>query len=108
MTALGSYALWGANSKLMVWQAICWPSGLPILGAIIWGTLPSPTTPAARAKRPCPVPWLAALFPGTLIFGLATFCLFDLGHTAFAAGFGLIVLVHNLISLRPHRLAFKE
>ncbi|MCB0007820.1 MAG: YrdB family protein [Anaerolineales bacterium] len=97
LTALGSYALWGkqqADGLAGYLLAI----GLPILGAIIWGTFAVPDDPSRSGKAPVPVPGWLRLFLELLIFGLATFCLFDLGHTAFAAGFGLIVLVHYLIS----------
>ncbi len=97
LAALGSYSLWGrqqADGLMGYLLAIA----LPFLGAIVWATFAVPNDPSRSGKAPVPVPGWLRLILELLIFGLATFCLHDLGHARIGSLFGLIVLAHYLIS----------
>ena len=97
LAALGSYSLWG-------WQQMeglagyLLAIGLPLLGAVLWGTFAVPNDPSRSGKAPVPVPGWLRLALELLIFGLAIFCLFDVGYANIAGLFGFTVLAHYLAS----------
>ena len=97
LAALSSYAWWGrqqADSLLGYLLAIA----LPLLGAILWGTFAVPDDPSRSGKAPLAVPGWLRLALELLIFGLATFCFYDIGYANIGGWFGLVVLAHYLIS----------
>jgi hypothetical protein len=97
LAALGSYAVWGSQ-QADGWLGYLLAFALPLLGAAFWGTFAVPGDPSRSGKAPVPVPGWLRLALELLIFGLATYCLYDAGYANAGGWFGLITLVHYFVS----------
>ena len=68
-----------------------------ILG-VIWGTFAVPDDPSRSGNAPIPTPGAIRLVIELAFFALATWVLFDLGFTRFGLSFGIVVVLHYLVS----------
>jgi hypothetical protein len=72
--------------------------GLPLLAAVLWGVFAVPGDRSRSGSAPVPVPGILRLLLELLLFGTAAWCLYDTGQILLANMFGLIVLIHYIIS----------
>lgn len=92
--ALFSLAYWGWTQHVGLIRII-WTIGLPSVAAVAWGTLRVPGHPGAA---PVPVPGIVRLLLEAAIFGGAIWALYAAGRENWALIYGIIVLVHYLLS----------
>ncbi len=70
----------------------------PVIAAIAWGVFAVPGDPSRSGNAPIPIPGILRLALEFLIFILAIRALQVSDMQSFAMGFGIIVLVHYMIS----------
>jgi hypothetical protein len=68
------------------------------LGAVLWGVFAVPGDRSRSGDAPVPVPGILRLLLELLLFGFAAWCLYDAGLVLLANIFGIVVLVHYIIS----------
>jgi hypothetical protein len=74
---------------------LLWTIGLPLVAAVLWGTFRVPDDPG---KAPVPVPGLVRLLLEAVFFGAATWALYAAGLGFLSLTFGIIVLLHYVVS----------
>lgn len=97
MAALACMVLWGwkqFDGSMQYIMAI----GTPIGAATLWGTFAVPDDPSRSGKAPIPVPGILRLIIELVFFGFAVWILFTIGYIKLSWTFGIIVLVHYLVS----------
>ncbi len=80
------------------WQRYILMIGLPMFLATLWGVFAVPDDPSRSGSAPIPISGWLRLLLELSIFSFAIFCLYDLGYSKLTWIFGLVVLVHYLIS----------
>lgn len=97
LAALYSMGLWGwkqSEGPLRYLLAL----GIPVLFAIAWGTFAVPDDPSRSGAAPIPVPGFLRLLLELAFFFVAAWMLHNVGLTTQACVFGVIVLVHYVVS----------
>lgn len=97
VAALVSLGMWGWNqsdSGLRILLAI----GLPLIFAAIWGTFAVPDDPSRSGKAVIAIPGLIRLIIEIGFFGCAIWSLYDLGFHKTSVAFGVLVILHYLVS----------
>lgn len=97
LVALFVSGLWGWN-QADDWTKYLLAFGLPIMLAIVWGIFNVPNDPSRSGKAPVVVPGFVRLILELLVFGFATWALYDLGYSILALLYGSIVFVHYVAS----------
>jgi hypothetical protein len=97
LAALAALAYWGWTQHTGVLRYLL-TVGLPVLGAVLWGVFAVPGDRSRSGDAPVPVPGILRLLLELLLFGFAAWCLYDAGLVLLANIFGIIVLVHYIIS----------
>jgi hypothetical protein len=97
LSALAAYGYWGLTS-IDGWPRFLLAVGLPILGAVLWGTFAVPDDPSRSGKALVPVAGWLRLILELVLLGLAAGALFGVGKPLLAAALAAGVLVHYLLS----------
>jgi len=92
--ALFSLGYWGWTQHSGL-ARIIWTIALPLVAAIAWGTLRVPGHPG---NAPVAVPGIVRLLLEAAIFGGAIWALYAAGRGNWGLIYGVIVLVHYLLS----------
>jgi hypothetical protein len=72
--------------------------GLPLLAATVWGTFRVPGDASASGKAPVAVPGWLRLILELALFSFATWSLFQAGPSQMGLTFGVITLIHYILS----------
>jgi len=97
MFALGSFGYWGwAQSEN--WYRFVFAVGVPLVGAVLWGTFNVPEDPSRSGRAPVRVPGWLRLTLELVFFAFAAWGLYDVGFEEVALIFTAVVLVHYAIS----------
>ena len=99
LAALGAFGYWGWTTQAGVWR-VALVALLPLTVAALWGTF---RVPDDGGDPLVAVPGALRLALEALVFGGATLALWAAGRPTLAAGFGLVVLAHNLLAWRRVR-----
>lgn len=97
VTALVSLGMWGwkqSDGGLRYVLAIV----IPLIFAAVWGTFAVPDDPSRSGKTIFATPGLIRLIIELGFFGCAIWALYDLGHHKISFAFGVLVLIHYLVS----------
>lgn len=97
MAALVSVGIWGwrqSNEWLQYILAI----GLPIMLAALWGTFAVPGDPSRSGKTLIATPGVLRLIIEVGVFAFAAWSLYDIGVIKMSLAFGVIVLIHYIVS----------
>ncbi len=97
LAALAALAYWGWTQHTGILRYLL-AVGLPLLGAVLWGVFAVPGDRSRSGDAPVPVPGILRLLLELLLFGSAAWCLYDAGLVLLANIFGIVVLVHYIIS----------
>ena len=97
LAALAALAYWGWTQHTGVLRYLLTVS-LLVLGAVLWGVFAVPGDRSRSGDAPVPVPGILRLLLELLLFGFAAWCLYDAGLVLLANIFGIVVLVHYIIS----------
>ena len=92
-----SFAKWGyhqSETGLRILLAIL----MPLLFALLWGVFAVRNDPSLSGKTVVPTPGAVRLVLELILFGAATWMLFDLGHTLPASIYGAVVILHYALS----------
>lgn len=71
---------------------------IPLIMAALWGTFAVPDDPSRSGAAPVVTPGIIRLFIELAFFAFAGWALFDMGMSRAALIFGLIVLLHYIVS----------
>ncbi|MCK4726725.1 MAG: YrdB family protein [Anaerolineales bacterium] len=94
LVALFALGYWGWTQHAGLARLI-WTIGLPLVAAILWGTFRVPDDPG---KAPVPIPGFLRLLLELVILGIATWAFFASGLQTVGIIYGIIVLIHYLVS----------
>jgi len=97
LSALAALAYWGWTQHASPLRFIL-AIGLPLIAAVLWGTFNVREDPSRSGRAPVPVPGLVRLALELAFFGFAAWALYAAGKTQLSLIFGLIVVVHYLVS----------
>jgi hypothetical protein len=94
LIGLFAFGYWGwtQHTGLARWA---WTIGLPLTAAVIWGIFRIPNDPG---PAPVAVPGWVRLVLEAAFFGGATLAFFAAGRSAWGWAFGLVVLLHYMVS----------
>lgn len=95
--ALVSVGIWGWKQS-DGWLRYVLAIGIPIILAIIWGTFAVPNDPSRSGSAPIVTPGVIRLIIEFFIFTFATWSLYDMGLNKTSLAFGVIVVLHCIIS----------
>ncbi len=92
----GLFALgyWGWTQHAS-WLRFLWTIGLPLIAAVLWGTFRVPDDPG---KAPVAVPGFIRLFLEAVYFGGSVLALFASGQPVWGWIFGILIVIHYLLS----------
>ncbi len=97
LSALFSLGYWGWTQHEGIVR-IVWMIALPVISAILWGTLAVPDDPSRSGKAPIPTPGILRLFLEFAIFSLGIWCLFSAGQPTWGWILGILVILHYVTS----------
>ena len=97
MSALVSLGLWGWKQS-DGWFRFVLAFGIPIIFAMIWGTFAVPDDPSRSGKAPIVTPGIIRFAIEIGLFSCATWSLYNMGFNKVSLAFGIIVVVHYIIS----------
>ena len=80
------------------WMRFLLAIGIPTVAAVIWGTFAVPNDPSRSGKAPVAIPGVLRLILELGFFAFATWVIFDLGYSGISGVFGMIIVVHYLVS----------
>jgi len=80
------------------WLRFVLALGIPLIAAIVWGTFAVPNDPSRSGSAPVAVPGIVRLVIEAAIFIFAVWALYNQGFTTLSWLFGIIVIVHYLVS----------
>jgi hypothetical protein len=92
-----SFAKWGyhqSETSMRILLAIL----LPLLFAVLWGVFAVRNDPSRSGKTVVSTPGAIRLVLELILFGAATWMLFDLGHTLPALIYGAVLVLHYAFS----------
>ena len=97
MSALVSLGLWGWKQS-EGWLRFILAFGIPIIFAVIWGTFAVLDDPSRSGKAPIVTSGIVRLAIEIGFFVCATWSLYDMGFNKVSLAFGIIVVLHYIIS----------
>ena len=97
IAALLAVGVWGWQLS-DGWFKFVLALGIPIILAVIWGTFAVPNDPSRSGAAPVVVPGIIRLAIELVFFALATWSLYDLGHTRICMLLSLVVIMHYIAS----------
>ena len=97
MSALVSIGMWGWKQS-DGWLRYVLAIGIPIIFATIWGTFAVPDDPSRSGNAPIVTPGISRLAIELGFFACATWSLYDIGFNKISLAFGIIVVLHYIIS----------
>ncbi len=108
LAALSVMGIWGWRHG-EGWMQYLLVIGIPLFGAAVWGTFAVPNDPSRSGKAPVPVPGIIRLIIELGIFGFGIWLLFNLDYKSLGITFGIIVVIHYLVSYdRVYWLIFEK
>ena len=97
VAAIISFGMWGLNLK-EGWMGIILAILLPLIFASIWGVFAVTGDPSRSGKTVVPTPGPVRLILELVLFGCATWMLFNLGYSRLSGIYGAVVVVHYIVS----------
>ncbi len=97
MSALASAGLW-AWKQFDGWLGSFLAIGIPIILGVIWGTFAVPDDPSRSGAAPIATPGIIRLAIELGFFAFAAWSLYEMAYHKTSIAFGLIVVLHYLIS----------
>ncbi len=97
ITALISVGMWGWKQS-DGWLRFVLTIGIPVFLAAIWGTFAVPDDPSRSGNAPIVTPGLIRLAIELGFFAFATWSLYDMGSIKVSLAFGIIVILHYVVS----------
>jgi hypothetical protein len=97
MTALLAMGVWGSRQGEGV-LSVAVALGVPIFAAALWGTFAVPGDPSRSGKAPVPVAGMIRLVYEIGFFSFATWALFNIGSATLSLAFGVVIIVHYVLS----------
>ena len=97
MSGFVSLGIWGWKQS-DGWLRFVLAIGIPIIFATIWGSFAVPDDPSRSGKAPIVTPGIIRLLIEIGIFACATWSLYDVGFNKVSLVFGIIVVLHYMIS----------
>jgi hypothetical protein len=97
LSALIAMGFWGwkqSENGVRVVMAL----GIPVLAAVVWGTLAVPDDPSRSGSAPLAVPGTVRLAIELAFFSFATWALYDMGAARLSALLGVAVAIHYFAS----------
>jgi hypothetical protein len=98
LAALIILGLWGWRFSNNMWLQYAMAISTPGAAAAIWGIFNVPNDPSRSGNAPIVVPGFIRFIIELLFFAVATWALHDLGYMKLSLTYGVVVVVHYLVS----------
>jgi Protein of unknown function (DUF2568) len=98
LVMLIAFGIWGWQVGHAIALSVLLAAGLPLVAAILWGVFAVPGDRSRSGKALVPVPGKLRLALELLLFGGAVWALYTSGLLLAAIGFGLVTVLHYLLS----------
>jgi len=98
VAALITFGIWGWYTGNPGWLPYAMAIGIPTIAAVIWGIFNVPDDPSRSGNAPVVVPGVIRLIIELAFFALATWALYDLGYSRMSIVFGVVAVLHYLVS----------
>jgi hypothetical protein len=97
ISGLVSLGIWGWEQS-DGWLRFVLAIGIPVICASIWGAFAVPDDPSRSGKAPIVTPGIIRLAIETGFFAFAIWSLYDIGFHKASLAFGIIVVLHYIVS----------
>ena len=97
LAALLSFGIWGWK-QTDGWFRFVLAVGTPIVMAAAWGIFAVPNDPSRSGKAPIVTPGVVRLLLELAFFAFAAWCLKEMEYTGTSIVYGILVIVHYIIS----------
>lgn len=97
IAVLISTGMWGWNQDDR-WFRLVFAIGIPLILATIWGTFAVPGDPSRSGSAPVPIPGIIRLILELGFFTFAVWSLHQIGYIRPGFVFGIIVVLHYVVS----------
>jgi hypothetical protein len=97
LVALASAGIWGWK-QTDGWFRFVLAIGIPICVAAIWGTFAVVDDPSRSGTAIVPVPGIVRLGVELSVFAFGTWALYNMGASRLSIAFGIVVVLHYIIS----------
>ncbi len=97
VVAIAAVGIWGWNQGAD-WSRFLWAVLLPILLMTVWGVFAVPNDPSRSGNAPVPISGWLRITLEVVIFSCAAWALYDLGFNRTVLVFGIICLLHYIVS----------
>ena len=97
LIAFASVGYW-AYQLSEQWYRYLFAIVCPLVLAVLWGVFAVPNDPSRSGNTVIATPGTIRLFLELFIFGVGVFCLFDMEERGLALIFGVLVIVHYVVS----------
>ena len=95
--ALISVGSWGWKQS-DGWLRFVLAIGIPVILAAIWGTFAVPDDPSRSGAAPIVTPGVVRVAIELSFFALATWSLYDMGSIKLSLAFGIVAMLHYVVS----------
>lgn len=97
ISSLIAIGIWGWRQSDS-WLRFVLAIAFPIIAAMVWGTFAIPNDPSRSGKAPVPVSGIVRLAIEFIIFGFATWVIYDMGYARLSWGVGIVITIHYIVS----------
>jgi Protein of unknown function (DUF2568) len=97
MTALIAMGLWGWKQGNGAFRFVL-AFGIPVIAATLWGIFAVPDDPSRSGNAPVPTPGILRLALELIFFSFATWTFHKAGATTASWIFGIVILIHYILS----------
>ena len=97
LSALVAMGLWAWHQGVGITRYL-FALVVPVIAITVWGTFAVPDDPSRSGNAPVPVPGILRLALEVVFFGFATWAFFAAGATQLGWIFGIVALIHHVVS----------
>jgi hypothetical protein len=97
LVGLAALGYWGWTQHVGLGRWL-WAIGLPLVAAILWGTLAVPNDPARSGQAPVPIPGALRLLLELTLFAAATIALVAAGQVDAGILLAVLAVLHYALS----------
>ncbi len=97
IAALTLFGIWGYRQSDQ-WFRFVFAVAVPVILAAAWGVFAVPGDPSRSGKAPIVTPGILRLLLELAYFGFATWCLKEIGYNKMSIMYGVMIVIHYVIS----------
>lgn len=107
IVALFAFGFWGWTLS-HGWSKLVLALGIPIILAVVWGVFAVPGDPSRSGLAPVAIPGFLRVILELAFFSFAYWCIKEIGYGKLSLLFGILVLLHYILSLDRLKWLFSQ